>query len=1852
MIRRSIPRFWLWAALAFIFGSLIAPQAVQADKTLEQSKKQAEERTPPLIIQAARYDVSPSLESVTPVLPKETLLPETPVEIPSYVLPKALKPADSVSAPETTILEDVSVTDEMPTPIINFEGVNNRFGGWPPDTQGDIGPNHYIQWVNLHFAIWEIDRQNLTANLVYGPVTGNTLFQGFGGVCEYANDGDPITLYDPFDNRWFMSQFALPNFPNGPFYQCIAVSATSNPLGAWHRYEYEMPVNKMNDYPKFGVWPNAYFMSINQYNAGSLSWGGAAVAAFERAAMLIGGPARMVFFDLYTVNPDFGGILPADYDGRNSPPPGSPGYFAGWDDGAWIGGSDALRIWEFNIDWNHPSEASFGESGQPNWVIPTTDVDPTMCNMQRNCIPQPGTTTGLDAISDRLMYRLQYRNFGGYASLVSNHTVDVGSVDHAGIHWFELRKNSLGVDWYLEQEGIYAPDSHHRWMGSAALDHVGNLALGYSVSSATVFPSVRYTGRLSGDPLGSLTQGERVLITGTGSQTGSSRWGDYSMMGVDPVDDCTFWFTQEYVAVTGSNTWRTRIGAFRFPGCSVGPQGEMTGSVTVSGSGNPLENARISARLSPTQSFTTQTNSDGLYRIVAPVGSYDLEAYAYGYFPQTISAVDVLSGTTTVQNFSLEQAPMHVLSGIVSDALAGWPLYAKITAVGVERAPVWSNPETGYYQIELPEGAAYALSVEAFSAGYLPRSVSTDVLLDDLDLDIALMIDEDTCNAPGYLPEITSLYSTDFEDNSGGLTSSGFTSWAWGTINSGPGIAHSGTKGWATNLSGNYLNNEDGHLILPVLDLSGLTSERPALRWWQWLDLEARYDFARIDASKDGGSSWQTIYGPESGVVDTEWAEHILFLDPSFAVSNLLIRFRFTSDVSVTFPGWYLDDLEVGAGSCQPQAGSLVIGQVRDANTLQGIPDAEVTNDLNQTVLSQSTPMDPNQGDGFFTLFTPAGTHVFTATFGTAYAPAQHTLQIPTFATLLQDFELQAGWLDFSPAALQTTLSMGETLTKPLTLTNAGGISLQFEMLETRSGMVPLGNIEAPAFLVKPFKGNYPTGEDLGIPAGPDSPPLAAGDLIQSWTPGDLAGAWGVTFDSLNQTVWVSSPAPSWGGSDQLLEFSQSGIATGRVFLHTIPHNSGPADLTTNWHTGNLWIMNINTGIANCIYEIDPDQGYTGAKICPGGATGFENSQRGLAYDPDSDTWFAGSWNDLMIHRFDSTGMILESVNVGLATAGLAYNPETGHLFVLTNEALTRVYVLDVKNQYQIRGSFAISDGFGFYAGGGLEFDCDGNLWAVDLVDGRIVQFESGETASLCDRDVPWITAEPVSGTIEPSVNQPVTITFDAGSSLIDQPGDYLMQFKLREDTPYLVPNLPVTMTVEPPPTWGKLEGVVQSLGYCDQDLHPIPNAIAEITDSGGNTWTTYSSSDGHYQRWLDEAGSPYTVTVSAPDHQAVQQNGVIVSAGLTTTLNLELPWLVPCVNVSPDHIDFAIKTGRTLTQTLSIENLGHADSPYLWSEFVEENGQPTQVELDWLSVEPQDGSLIAGAGSTESIISFDASTPNSNTPGVYTAGLILETSDPVRNIISVPLTMTVLPLEYGVTISPDQTSQEIPGLSVLYTMTITNTSEGLTDTISLHLGAHTWSAHLSTSSVGPLASGAAETFTVEVMIPESALPGQTEVLEVIAGSIGDPSKTAAANLTTIVLQPEADLALDLSSSSDPAWVGLPLTYTMVITNYGPTAAPHGTLIGVLSTKLTFLSDDSDGICSLTGTVLSCDLGTMRIGEVRTIRIAVRPILPGLLVYQSLAVSEAQDPDNLNNFGAIHSVVEGNIYFLPLIWRN
>lgn len=431
------------------------------------------------------------------------------------------------------------------TTIQNFNGMGNIGGYVPPDTHGDVGLNHYFQVVNCSYAIY-----NKSGGKIFGPAGNSTVWSG---MPHNSNDGDAIVLYDELANRWLFSQFSLPNGSStAPFYQMIAVSQTPDPTGSWYRWVYEF--SAMPDYPKFGIWPDAYYMSTNNFGTGGQGWVGNGAYSYDRDAMLAGEPdAVRISFTLPPGGDGFISLLPADCDGA-FPALGTPNYFI------YIrnGGTQRLGVYEFHSDFSTPGNSTFGN-------LTYLNVTPFGTLGWGEGIPQLGSPQLLETLGDRLMYRLQYRKFNGYSSMVLNHSVEAGS-GKAGVRWYELR--STGGPWSIYQQSTYAPDNHSRWMGSIAQDTAGTISMGYSVSSASMYPAIRYTGRLKNDPINQMTIQERSIVEGGGSQTGNwsgrSRWGDYSALSIDPASPTTFWFTTEYYAATSSSSWVTRIASYSY----------------------------------------------------------------------------------------------------------------------------------------------------------------------------------------------------------------------------------------------------------------------------------------------------------------------------------------------------------------------------------------------------------------------------------------------------------------------------------------------------------------------------------------------------------------------------------------------------------------------------------------------------------------------------------------------------------------------------------------------------------------------------------------------------------------------------------------------------------------------------------------------------------------------------------------------------------------------------------------------------------------------------------------------------------------------------------------------------------------------------------------------------------------------------------------------------------------------------------------------------------------------------------------------------------------------------------------
>ena len=442
---------------------------------------------------------------------------------------------------------------------LSFAGVGQGDYGFsdqyaPPDTVGAVGATQYVQWVNTYFAVFNKSSGAIVSGF---PKPGNSPWAGFGGGCQSNNDGDPIVQYDKAANRWILTQFSVSTLP---YMQCVAVSTTSDATGSYYRYAFSYGNTQFNDYPKMGVWPDGYYITYNIFNNGQ-TFAGTKACAFDRAKMLAGdSSATQQCFQLSSA---YGGLLPSDLDGSIAPPAGSPNFLLNF-------GSNSLNLWKFHVDWANPANSTL--TGPTS--IPVASFT-AACSGGGACLPQRNTTNKLDSLADRLMYRLAYRRFSdGHEALLVNHSVRVGSkrTGITSVRWYELRNPTgstmaAGTPVVYQQGTLSTSDGIHRWMGSIAMDKVGDIALGYSASSSSIFPSIRYTGRVPTDALGSM-QAEAVIKAGGGSQTGAlHRWGDYSAMTVDPVDDCTFWYTNEYLKTTGSFNWSTWIYSFKFPGC-------------------------------------------------------------------------------------------------------------------------------------------------------------------------------------------------------------------------------------------------------------------------------------------------------------------------------------------------------------------------------------------------------------------------------------------------------------------------------------------------------------------------------------------------------------------------------------------------------------------------------------------------------------------------------------------------------------------------------------------------------------------------------------------------------------------------------------------------------------------------------------------------------------------------------------------------------------------------------------------------------------------------------------------------------------------------------------------------------------------------------------------------------------------------------------------------------------------------------------------------------------------------------------------------------------------------------------
>jgi hypothetical protein len=824
-------------------------------------------------------------------------------------------------------------------PMLNFAG-QGFTGVNPPDTVGDVGIDHYIQAINsaggVVFTIYDKDDGSVAA----GPIALDTL--GTGNCA--SGRGDPIVLFDQLAGRWFLSEFS-----NSGNRLCIYISVTGDPIaGGWYAYQFTAPT--FPDYPKYGVWPDAYYVSANEDSP--------SVYALNRTQMLAGGAATAQRFTAPSLAAfGFQALIPGDADGDNPPPAGAPNPFMRHrDDEAHNSGAndptrDFLEIWEFHVDFASPASSTF--TGPIN--IPIAEIDSELCGYTSfSCFAQPGSSP-LDPLREVIMHRLQYRNFGSHQTLVGNLVTDVDGTNHGGIRWFELRKTGGG--WAVHQEGTYAPDIHHRWMGSAAMDGAGNLAVGYSAGSTTLHPSIRYTGRSPGDPLGTL-QGEITVIAGSASNS-SIRWGDYAAVTVDPVDDRTFWLTTMY---SPASAWATRIAKFRLCDPPT-PPGSVNATATVA---NRID-------LSWTDSSPAALGFD-VYRAegtcAAPGAFVKIASNVPGFTYQdtTVSGNVTYAYRLTGRTADCASEPSGCAQATATGACTVAPIFAGLQTV--------TNPGTSSCSLNLAWSAAaprcgpgVTYNIYRGTAGFVPgpanriaTGVSGTAYQDPGPLNngqsneyivravdpVNGLEDGNTVRVSGVPtgPFLTSTLTETFEgaqsgggfDNAGWSHSAlaGATDWVWSTAQ-----AKSPTHSW---FSDSLSSVSARVLVSPEFGAGAGTT----LSFWHTHQFEsACYDGGTLEISTNGGTSWTVLpdaaftAGGFTGTINTGYSNPLAgkrawcsgTIGPmtqvtanlsAYAGQKARLRWQEGDDASLQEIGWSVDSVTlssvVTSSVCTPAA--------------------------------------------------------------------------------------------------------------------------------------------------------------------------------------------------------------------------------------------------------------------------------------------------------------------------------------------------------------------------------------------------------------------------------------------------------------------------------------------------------------------------------------------------------------------------------------------------------------------------------------------------------------------------------------------------------------------------------------------------------------------------------------------------------------------------------------------------------------------------------------------------------------------------------------------------------------------
>lgn len=904
--------------------------------------------------------------------------------------------------------------------------------------------------------------------------------------------------------------------------------------------------------------------------------------------------------------------------------------------------------------------------------------------------------------------------------------------------------------------------------------------------------------------------------------------------------------------------------------------GTLQGTVTDLGTALPIEGAEALIE-SADYTFIATTDAAGFYTRLVPEGVYTVTISAYGYYPEVFTGVEVILDGTTTQDAALEAAPTFNVSGTVTDSAGGWPLYAMISIDGYPGDPIWTDPVTGQYSINLVGGTDYTVHAMPFAGDYEAASQSTGVLSSNMVIDFSMMVDALACEAPGYYLDVTGVN----EPFNATTTPPGWTvidnlgnGQVWRFDNPGGRSNNTGGSGNFAIVDSDWYgsgNNQDTEMWTPVMDLTSLSSvllEFDHQFDWYSSGLNEKGD---VDVSNDGGATWTNVWSVSGG----DFSGHVVVDITALAAGqpDVMVRFHYY-DAEWEF-WWQVDNVFIGEKNCLVIPGGLTVGNVYDANTNAGLIGATVDNGAGGTFTTVATPADPNVDDGFYLIHSVDGDYTFTASRDN-YAPDSAMVTVPLGGSVEQDFWLGAGWLTYTPEEIEVAVTLGDIITVPMTLENQGVLDAGFELMELDRGSIPFG---------------VETEEDAAV-AAPPADSTRTLELSLSGKPAsDKAGR--VTISPNDDIALVLDD----GSAEDSI-----GLTAGGQFIWLNRFTPDPASFPFSLSQVQLLMNNTTAAGADLQLVIFQD-----ADGDPTNGAEFLYAEDVTVQFNDLSTWNAYDLaSPVMV---SGPGDVLVGVVNRDGLPGLSDYPAAIDQGPSQYRSWVGIYSGDPPDPPTLPpdADFLVIDDAGL----------PGN-WTL-----RAYGFTGGG-------DVVWLSTSPITGTVPAMGTQDVMVTLD---STMVEPGVYDAQLSVGNDTPYSVPNMPIRFIVNVPFDWGRLTGTVSTPGYCDNNPEVLAGVEVFIEDQYGGTYSEITDEMGMYSLWMPAANSPLTVTVDVAGYEFGYADGVMLYNSAITTLDFDLLWLQPCISSTPDSLSVNLNLGSSTSRLLRVINNGAGDGEFWMTE-------------------------------------------------------------------------------------------------------------------------------------------------------------------------------------------------------------------------------------------------------------------------------------------------------------------------------